>query len=75
MDNKQKILEAYRETIAEAVFSDKHGTVLSLSGDAIGLINKVRKMLGKKDPHWPDVVMNLKRAGSALQKAQKAAGK
>jgi hypothetical protein len=73
MNEKQKILKAYEDTINEAVFSDKHGMVLSLSSDAIGLINKVKNMLSKKEPHWPDVVQNIKKAVSALQRAQKAA--
>jgi len=73
MNEKQKILKAYEDTISEAVFSDKHGMVLSLSGDAIGLINKVRNMLKKQDPHWPDVVQNIKKAVGALQRAQKEA--
>lgn len=75
MDNKQKILEAYMETISEAPLSDKHGTVMSLLGDATGLIKKANNLLKKQDPHWPDVAMNAKKAASVLQKVQKAAGK
>ena len=73
MNEKQKILKAYEDTISEAVFSDKHGMVLSLSSDAIGLINKVKNMLRKQDPHWPDVSENIKKAINVLKRAQKAA--
>lgn len=75
MDNKQKILEAYMETISEAPLSDKHGTVMSLLGDATGLIKKANNLLKKKDPHWPDVVMNANKAISALHKAMQEAQK
>jgi len=73
MDEKQKILEAYIATVSEAPLSDKHGMVMSLLGDASGFITKINNMLKKQEPHWPDVVMNTKKAVGALQKAQKAA--
>ena len=73
MDDKQKILEAYIATISEAPLSDKHGSVMSFLGDVSGLITKINNSLKKQDPHWPDVVMNIKKAAGALQKAQKAA--
>jgi hypothetical protein len=75
MDTKQKILEAYKETISEAPLSDKHGMIMSLLGDATGFIKKANNMLKKQDPHWPDVGMNAKRAIGALQKVMKEAGK
>jgi hypothetical protein len=46
---------------------------MSFLGDASGLITKINNSLKKQDPHWPDVVMNIKKAAGALQKAQKAA--
>jgi len=74
MNEKQKILKAYEETINEAVFSNKHGMTLSSLEDATGSINKAKNIARKsKDPHWPDVVQNIKKAISQLQKAQKAA--
>jgi len=73
MDEKQKILEAYIATVSEAPLSDKHGMVQSEAGQAILFINKVNNMLKKKEPHWPDIVMHLKKAEATLKKAQKAA--
>jgi hypothetical protein len=73
MNEKQKILQAYEEMITEAPLSDKHGMVMSSTAETVLLIKKINNMMKKQEPHWPDVVMNLKKAQAQLQKAQKAA--
>jgi flagellar hook-basal body complex protein FliE len=77
----EKLVDAYQDVVykkddvSEAPISDKHGSVMGSSAEAVLFINKVNNMLKKREPHWPDIVMNLKKAQATLQKAQKAAGK
>ena len=71
MNEKQKILKAYEDTISEAPKSDKEGWVLSKTGDALNFINKARNIMNKDDPHWPDVWQNIKKAKVALGLAEK----
>lgn len=75
------ILDAYKDIVykkdevSEAPRSDQEGVVMSNTADAVLLLNKIQNAIKKSEPHYPDIVMHLKKAATSIGKAQKAASK